>query len=63
MRLKLNVKKCKFINKDAKPSEPIFSDFILLDIYNATLLGNWERLLQQAGPWMTHSEGDAKTSR
>lgn len=39
MGLKLNVKKCEFINKDAKPSESIFSDFILLDTNNATLLG------------------------
>jgi hypothetical protein len=39
MGLKLNVKKCEFINKDAKATEPIFSDFILLDTANATLLG------------------------
>ena len=39
MGLKLNVKKCEFINKDAKATEPIFSDFILLDTANATHLG------------------------
>ena len=37
MGLKLNVKKCEFINKEAKTTEPIFSDFILLDTANATL--------------------------
>ena len=39
MGLKLNVRKCEFINKDAKATKPIFSDFILLDTANATLLG------------------------
>ena len=39
MGLKLNVKKCEFINKDAKATEPIINDCILLDTANATLLG------------------------
>ena len=39
MGLRLNVRKCEFINKDAKPTNSVFDDFILLDTNSATLLG------------------------
>jgi hypothetical protein len=37
--LELNVKKCEFISSDALSTEPVFRDFVHVDVAGATLLG------------------------